>query len=495
MTTSTTGFPDASNTGVISGTPPTVFYGTYYVRQDNAVISNLEVHGDIVIEADNVTMTNIKLVSDTPWHALRVMDNATGFTLTDSEIDGGGSTMNAIYGFGTFLRNDIHDVENGINVIGPSLIQDNYIHDLRGGSDAHYDGIEINGGHDIDILHNTIINDHDQTSAVMLNNGFSGLSNITIDGNRLVGGGYTVYLDGRFGGGTVDDGSIRITNNQIGNGYWGDFAFYDDNPVVSGNVDLDTIPTTGPGGVTTGPVYTGTDGDDILPLPNAPNGDNETYKGLGGNDLLAGGAGADVLDGGNGIDTASYADSAAVNISLKAGTVSGGHASGDSFAGMENLSGSRYADIFEGDDANNLLSGNAGNDTLAGGAGKDRLIGGTGNDVLEGQGGLDDLQGRRGADMFVFRENGLNNADADHIVAFNANDLIAFDTKSGPTGALDASGFRLGTAARDADDRFIFDTAKDNLYYDADGNGAGETILVATIDDGYNLTAEDIWQF
>ena len=47
----------------------------------------------------------------------------------------------------------------------------------------------------------------------MLDNYFSGLSNITVDGNRLVGGGYTVYLDGRFGGGTVDDASIQITNN------------------------------------------------------------------------------------------------------------------------------------------------------------------------------------------------------------------------------------------------------------------------------------------
>ncbi|MGI0528190.1 hypothetical protein [Rhizobium giardinii] len=236
-------FPDATNTGVTAGAAMTVYNGTYYVTEDNANISNLEVHGDIVIDADNVTMSNVKLVSNTPWHALRVMDDATGFTLQDSEIDGAGSTVNAIYGAGTFLRNDLHDVDNGINVTGPSEIRDNYIHNLRGGADAHYDGVEVNGGHDIDIIHNTIVNDHGQTSAVMLDNYFGGLSNITVDGNRLVGGGYTVYLDGRFGGGTVDDASIKITNNQIGGGYYGDFALYDDNPVVSGNTDLDTLPT------------------------------------------------------------------------------------------------------------------------------------------------------------------------------------------------------------------------------------------------------------
>ncbi|MDR6759609.1 hypothetical protein J2Y48_004927 [Mycoplana sp. BE70] len=55
----------------------------------------------------------------------------------------------------------------------------------------------------------------------------------------MIGGGYTVYLDGRKGGGTVDDGSIKIVNNQIGTGQWGEFAFYADNPVISGNAQMD----------------------------------------------------------------------------------------------------------------------------------------------------------------------------------------------------------------------------------------------------------------
>ncbi|ASY65932.1 hypothetical protein SJ05684_b49500 (plasmid) [Sinorhizobium sojae CCBAU 05684] len=202
------------------------------------MIENLEVNGNIVIEASNVTLKNIKLNSDTPWHAIYVTEGATGFTLMDSEIDGGGTTVNGVLGDGTFLRNNIHNVDNGINVTGASLIQDNYIHSLQGGPDAHYDGIEINGGSDIQILHNTVVNDHAQTSAIMLDNYFSGLSNIKVDGNYLVGGGYTVYLDDRFGGGTVDDASISITNNQIGGGYAGDFALYGNTPVMSGNVDV-----------------------------------------------------------------------------------------------------------------------------------------------------------------------------------------------------------------------------------------------------------------
>ncbi|MDR6755402.1 cytoskeletal protein RodZ, partial [Mycoplana sp. BE70] len=46
-----TGFPDASNTGIAAGSTMTKFTGTYRVTQDNAVISNLEVYGAIIIDA------------------------------------------------------------------------------------------------------------------------------------------------------------------------------------------------------------------------------------------------------------------------------------------------------------------------------------------------------------------------------------------------------------------------------------------------------------
>ncbi|MCR6502415.1 right-handed parallel beta-helix repeat-containing protein [Shinella sp. CPCC 101442] len=222
-------------TGLSDPSKLIVFRGTYYATVENATVSNMEIRGNIVIEASNVTMRNVRLVSDVPWHALRVMEGTTGFRLEDSEINGLGRTVNAIYGFGTFLRNDIHGVENGINVVAPSIVRGNYIHDLGAGPDGHYDGIEINGGHDIQIVGNRIVNEHDQTSAVMMNNEFSGLSRITIENNVLFGGGYTIYLDGRKGGGDVDDTSIRITGNQIGGGRWGDFAFYDSRPTLKDN--------------------------------------------------------------------------------------------------------------------------------------------------------------------------------------------------------------------------------------------------------------------
>ncbi|ESR27382.1 calcium-binding protein [Lutibaculum baratangense] len=110
-------------------------------------------------------------------------------------------------------------------------------------------------------------------------------------------------------------------------------------------------------------------------------GANALY-GMGGDDTLIGGAGADTLNGGGGTDTANYASSgAAVQISLAAGTASGGHATGDVLTSIENLVGSGFGDILIGDGGANALYGMGGSDTLIGGVGADTLVGGGGIDT------------------------------------------------------------------------------------------------------------------
>jgi Ca2+-binding RTX toxin-like protein len=109
---------------------------------------------------------------------------------------------------------------------------------------------------------------------------------------------------------------------------------------------------------------------------------HDTLTGGAGNDTLVGGAGFDSLVGGAGTDVADFSAAAsAVFVSLRDGRGYLGDARGDTYAGIENVTGSAYADTLEGDGLGNILTGGEGNDTLQGFAGNDTLIGGLGIDT------------------------------------------------------------------------------------------------------------------
>jgi Ca2+-binding RTX toxin-like protein len=134
--------------------------------------------------------------------------------------------------------------------------------------------------------------------------------------------------------------------------------------------------------------------DDIRGL-----GGNDTLSGKGGNDILDGGDGNDLLIGGpggdrhiggKGSDTASYQDmTAALTASLANAKSNKGAAKGDTYGGVENLTGGAKGDVLTGNDGANVLKGLAGNDKLIGLKGADRLEGGLGKDTLTGGDGGD----------------------------------------------------------------------------------------------------------
>ena len=125
----------------------------------------------------------------------------------------------------------------------------------------------------------------------------------------------------------------------------------------------------------------------------------DELRGDGGANRLSGGAGADWLGGGLGEDTVSYVGSdTGVQVDLGTGTVSGGHAAGDTLVNFEHVVGSAHADELRGDELANRLVGGAGDDTLYGEAGDDTLDGEEGDDVLEGGAGADVFNGGAGGD-------------------------------------------------------------------------------------------------
>lgn len=128
--------------------------------------------------------------------------------------------------------------------------------------------------------------------------------------------------------------------------------------------------------------------------------------------------------------------------------------------------------------------GSAAADTMTGGANPTDLHGGGGSDVLIGGGG------KTG---FWF-DTAIGNGDVDNLSKFSvAKDGIYLSQTifSGirNLGDLSASAFAVGNAATTADTRIIFDRTSGNLFYDADGNGAGAAVLFAHVDADKALTA------
>ena len=147
-------------------------------------------------------------------------------------------------------------------------------------------------------------------------------------------------------------------------------------------------------------------GDDTL----SGGAGDDTLNGGEGNDTITGGAGADTITGGPGGDTISYAGSdEAVDIRLRSGHASGGHAEGDEFAAVEHVTGSDHDDRLAGADrpedastgGDNTLSGGGGADEIYGGSGDDTLNGGAGDDVLYGGADNDMLTGGAGDDLLI----------------------------------------------------------------------------------------------
>jgi Ca2+-binding RTX toxin-like protein len=308
--------------------------------------------------------------------------------------------------------------------------------------------------------------------------------------NRLTGGGGADSLVGFQGDDWyfITDGHEQVTE-AVGEG--NDRVFASVSYALTPGAEIETLSTDFNGGTAAinltgnefGNVIYGNDGTNTL----SGGAGNDTLFGLGGNDVLIGGIGADTTNGGAGNDF-HFVDNAgdvviedvgqgaldrvfaSVSYTLTAGAevemlTTDWHAGTDAI----NLTGNEFANIIFGNEGDNILNGGAGNDTLV---------------------------GNGGADSFAFTTAlGANNVDA--IFDFvSGTDKIALDdavfTAIGGLGALNPNAFFAGAAAHDADDRIIYDQSTGQLFYDADGNGAGAAVLFATLGNHPTILASDI---
>lgn len=192
----------------------------------------------------------------------------------------------------------------------------------------------------------------------------------------------------------------------------------------------------------------------------------DAMSGYGGNDLYFVDNGGDVVNeaAGQGSDrvmaSVSYALQAGQSIEVLSTTAAGG-------TGAINLTGNEFGQT---------LSGNAG------------------ANILDGRGGADYIVTGAGADIVVFSTAlGSGNVDtvSDYSVASDSIRLSSSVFSALSLGALSSGAFAFASAAAQADDRIIYDSANGALYYDADGAGGVARTRFATLSSGLAMSAAE----
>lgn len=210
-----TGWPDASNTGVPSGTTLTNS-GSINVTTDGQVIDAKNITGTITVNASNVVIKNSKINAGTAYWGIEIDSGSA--TIQDSEITG--SAAGAVWGkHYTLLRDNIHDFHgDGMKLNEGVTVKDSWIHNATTQNGQHADGMQLEvGASNVLIQHNSINPlESGSNAAVFIKNDLgpdNTVGPVTVDHNLLGGGGFTLYA--YKGSSGLIQGGVTIENNHF----------------------------------------------------------------------------------------------------------------------------------------------------------------------------------------------------------------------------------------------------------------------------------------
>jgi Ca2+-binding RTX toxin-like protein len=159
------------------------------------------------------------------------------------------------------------------------------------------------------------------------------------------------------------------------------------------------------------------------------------------------------------------------------------------------ITGNNSVNSLRGGEGNDNMLGNGGNDFLYGEGGNDTLSGGIGDDWLEGGAGFDQLSGGTGADKFIL--SGPLGGSADKIMDFvrlDGDKLVIKGLEYG-LGAGSLSGALLSSTgvatSAVGTGQFVYNAVSKSLFWDANGSGSGEGVLIASFATNVGLSSSD----
>jgi hypothetical protein len=226
------GYPDETNTGPLdasltkyNGPDPMV------ITTDGAVVCNLDIFGSIEVQANDVTLCNLRVINDGNGRAVWIDKGYRNLVIKDSTLAGTGlgdaGIFTAVWEIGqndvTVQRCNIHHCAQCLS-ISHVTVEDSYIHDNSIPQYLVYDNCGESPGV---FRHNTIFHVDSSTVSVGIapTQPMIECHDVTVDNNLLAGGNPIIY-----GGmsAVTDHGTTNMvyTNNRFSKILWPDGGSY-----------------------------------------------------------------------------------------------------------------------------------------------------------------------------------------------------------------------------------------------------------------------------
>ncbi|WP_210506334.1 hypothetical protein [Naasia sp. SYSU D00057] len=217
-----TSLTPAGSVGAPAGSKAVV-YGDQTITKAGTVIDGKDIHGRVIVKAENVTIKN-SIIRGTDaggkYGLVDAMSGKAGLKIYDTTITATkpNYTVNGIMGWNFELhRVNIHNTVDQVHIAGSNVVvKDSWLHgtvhytnDPYHSDGSHDDNIQIVAGSNISITGNTMTDA--VNAALMVNTDRGPVSNLTVANNKLDNGKCISHV--------TSSGSVtgmKVTNNVFG---------------------------------------------------------------------------------------------------------------------------------------------------------------------------------------------------------------------------------------------------------------------------------------